>query len=283
MTEFRGQTDQVEKIELPSAIQQVVWTKRIAALGAVVGVDVFTEFVGNGSSIEIELSDNSGKTFGKFKDKISGNHFWAKVKVPDEAKDALFAKVKLSKHGLDAKSNPLLLLTPIEISNLKWDKKEARRGDALKMTADIKGVTDGTETEIQIWEHDSDQAHDLITQFPILVKDSKVEAEWEFEYYEDTDDVPTEEESEKGYNPPEYFFRVKVGGVYADSEKLEFKDWIEFELIGMTGNPLKNVKYELKMADGSTKSGQTDDNGKIMVKDVSPGRYTIEFPEIAPD
>ena len=119
MTEFRGQTDQVEKIELPSAIQQVVWTKRIAAPGAVVGVDVFTEFVGNGSSIEIELSDNSGKTFGKFKDKISGNHFWAKVKVPDEAKDALFAKVKLSKHGLDAKSNPLLLLPPIEISNLK--------------------------------------------------------------------------------------------------------------------------------------------------------------------
>jgi hypothetical protein len=248
-----------------------------------VGLEVLTNYVGNNSEMKIELTDQSGKTFGKYKETINANRFWAKIKVPDDAKDKLFAKVKLPKHGLEAISNPLVILPPIEIKNLEWDKEEARRGDILKMTAEIKSVPDGTEAEIEIWEFDTDGAHDLITKFPVSVKNNKVEAEWEYEYHEDTDEIPTEEESEKGYNPPEYFFRVKVGGIYADSANLEFKDWIEFELIGMSGFPMKNVEYELKLADGTTKSGKTDEDGKILIKDVSPGRYTIEFPEIATD
>ena len=225
--EHQGPTDDVKKIELPSAIQQVLWTKRMAAPGGLVGLEVFTQFVGNNSKMKIEISDQSGKTFDKSKVRINANRFWGKIKVPADAKDALYAKVKLPKHGLEMKSNPLFVLPPIEITNVKWDKKEARRGDVLKLTADIKTVPDGTEAEIEIWEHDADEAHDLITKFPVEVKNNKVEAEWEFEYHEDTDEIPTDEESEKGYNPPEYFFRVKVGEVHADSELLEFKDWIE--------------------------------------------------------
>jgi hypothetical protein len=45
---------------------------------------------------------------------------------------------------------------------LKWDKKEARRGDILKLTADVINLYEGSEVEIRIWEHDSDGAHDLI-------------------------------------------------------------------------------------------------------------------------
>jgi len=246
-----------------------------------VGLEVFTHYVGNNSEMKIEISDQSGKTLGKYKEKINASRFWAKIKVPADAKDALYAKVKLPKHGLEMKSNPLIILPPIEVTNLKWDKKEARRGDVLKLTADVKGVPDGMEAEIEIWEHDADEAHDLITKFPVIIKDSKVETEWEFEYHEDTDEIPTEEESEKGYNPPEYFFRVKLEEVHADSELLEFKDWIDVVLLDGGGNPIPNEKYTVTFADGSKKKGVLDQDGRARIEDVPAGRINVHFMEVA--
>jgi hypothetical protein len=274
------QTDQISKIELASSLQQVYWTKQMVAAGGVVGLEIFTHFVGNGSSLEIELSDQNGKNFGKYKEQISGNRFWTQIKVPTEAKQALYANVKLPKHGLQMKSNPLIILPPVQITNAKWDKKEARRGDILKLTADVKGVQDGTEGEIEIWEHDSDGAHDFIAKFPVFVKNKKVEAEWEYEYHEDTDDIPTSEETEKGYNPPEYFFRLNVGGVSADSGLLEFKDWIQIELIDNEGNPIPNEDYILYLADGSERRGKLNSDGLYRENNIPPGTYIVTFPNL---
>ncbi|MCX6577408.1 MAG: hypothetical protein NTV82_13580 [Candidatus Aminicenantes bacterium] len=282
MSKHQSPTDQIKKVQLPSAIQCVLWTVRRAAPGGSIGLEIYTQFVGNGSKIEIELSDQNGKTFGKYAEKISGNRFWTQIKVPAEAKQALYADVKLPKHGLQMKSNPLIVLPPIEITNAKWDKKEARRGDILKLTADVKGVQDGTEGEIEIWEHDSDDAHDFITKFPVLVKNSKVEADWEYEYFEDTDEIPTEEELKKygnKYNPPEYFFRVKFGELAADSGLLEFKDWIEIELFHESREPISGAKYVIKLADGSEIQGTLDDKGYAKVDGVIPGSYVLNFPE----
>lgn len=246
------------------------------------GLEIITLFVGNGSSIEIELSDQNGKTFGKYKEKISGNCFWTQIKVPTDAKVALYASVKLPKHGLQMKSNPLIILPPIEITNAKWDKKEARRGDILKLTADVKGVHDGTEGAIEIWEYDSDGAHDFITKFPVIVKKNKVEAEWEYEYHEDTDEIPTEEELQNygnHYNPPEYFFRVKVGEIAADSGLLEFKDWIEIELTDSeTGEPFAEEDYILTLPDGQEINGKLNKDGFAQEMDIPPGKCKIVFP-----
>ncbi len=283
MTEQKGPTDEVKKTELASIIQSVLWTEQRAPHGGDVGLEVITQFVGNNSEMKIELVDQSGKTLGKYKEKMCGNRFWAKIKVPDDAKDTLVANVKLPKHGLEATSNPLLVLPPIEITNLKWDKKEARRGDTLKLTADIKGAQEGAEAEIEIWEHDADEAHDFITIIPVVVKDKKVETVWEFEYHEDTDDVPEEGESEKGYFPPEYFFRVKVGGISEDSELLEFKDWIEIELLDEFGSPIPEAEYVVRLADETEIEGKLDKNGYARVEDVVPGPYWIHFPEYEED
>lgn len=280
MNEHQSQTDQVKKIELPSTIQQVVWTKQKASPGGKAGLEIITHYVGSNSEIKIELEDHSGKSFGKYTEKIHGNRFWANIKIPEDAKDALYAKVKLPKHGLELKSNPLIILPKIEITNAKWDKKEARRGDILKLTANIKGVPDGTEAEIEIWEHDADEAHDLITKFPVLVKDQKIETEWEYEYHEDTDEIPTEEESEKGYNPPEYFFRIKVGEVQADSDLLEFRDWIEIMLEDNEGNPVGDEDYILYLPDGNQKKGKLDSKGYAKEDDIPPGRIRVEFPQM---
>jgi hypothetical protein len=280
MPKHQAKTDEIKEIKLPSAIQQVMWTKPQVAIGAQVGLEIFTNYVGNASEVEIELSDGTGKKFGTSKAKISNNYLKLQILLVKDFKELLYAKVKLPKHSLDMKSNPLLILPPVEISNAQWDKKEARRGDMLKLTADVKGAREGSEAEIEIWEHDSDEAHDLITKFPVIVKNNKVESEWEYEYYDDTDDIPTEEETEKGYNPPEYFFKVKVNGAEGKSALLEFKDWIEIELTDDDGEPVPNEKYILHLADGSKKEGTLDDTGRITVEDVPPGAYHVEFPDL---
>jgi len=281
MSEHQGPTDQVEEIKLSSAIQRVLWTDRMVAAGGEAGLEIITQFVGSNSEMKIELVDQSGQSFGKFKDKISANRFWTQIRIPEKAKNALFALVKLPKHGLERKSPPLIVLPPIEITNVKWDKTEARRGDILKLTADIDEVPDDTEAEIEIWEHDEDSAHDLITKFPVKVKDNKVELEWEYEYHEDTDDIPTAEESEKGYNPPEYFFRVIVAGVSADSDRLEFKDYIEIELVDQeTGESFADEEYVLILPDGTERRGNLDEYGRAKEEDIPPGRCRVEFPNL---
>lgn len=280
MSEHKGNTGKINNVKLESSIDRVIWTSGIGCAGAKIGVEVNTHFVGNNSDIKIEISDKSGKVFETVKSKISGNFFWTQITVPEKAKDELYAEVKLSKHGLTKKSNCMYVFPAIEIKNLKWDKKEARRGDILKLTADVTNVYEGAEAEIQIWEHDSDGAHDLITKFTVVVKNKKLEANWEYEYHEDTDDIPTKEDTEKGYNPPEYFFRVNVAGVSADSELLKFKDFIEFKLIDQDGKVVKNAKYNLKLPDGKIKEGKLDQNGYVKIDDVPPGKYKLTFPDI---
>lgn len=280
MTEHQGNTAKVNKIKLESSIDRVVWTSGSGSAGAKVGIEVNTHFVGNNSEIKIDISDKSGKKFDTIKGKMSGNLFWKEITVPDKAKDELYAEAKISKLSLSKKSNPLYLYPPIEIKNIKWDKKEARRGDVLKLTANIKGVADGTEAEIQIWEYDVDGVHDLITKFPTVVKNSKIEADWEYEYHEDTDDIPTKEETEKGYNPPEYFFRVNIAGITADSGLLEFKDWIEIKLVDNEGNPVKDSSYKIILPDGTEKQGKFDSNGFAKIEDIPPGKFKINFDNV---
>jgi hypothetical protein len=280
MSEHKGNTGKSNQVKLESSIDRVIWTSGTGCAGAKAGVEVNTHFVGNNSDIKIEISDKSGKKFDTLKGKITGNKFWKEITVPDKAKHELYAEAKLSKHGLSRKSNPLYLYPQIEIKNLKWDKKEARRCDILKLTADVTNVYEGAEAEIQIWEHDADGAHDLITKFPAVVKNKKIEVDWEYEYHEDTDDIPTAEETEKGYNPPEYFFRVNIAGVSADSGLLEFKDWIEIKLKNQSGSPIPDEEYVLTFPDGSQRKGKVDELGNAIEKDIPPGSCKIDFPNL---
>lgn len=279
MPPHQGNTGETKKIKLESSIQQVYWTCRAAAPGGSVGLEVFTHYVGNNSELKIELTDKSGKNHGTFSDKIHGNHFWAPVKVPASAKEELYATVKLPKHSLSQKSAPLIVLPPVEITNVKWDKKEARRGDVLKLTADVKGVPDGVEAMIEIWEHDADGAHEFITKFPAQVKNKKVEAEWEYQYHEDTDKIPTHDELQpvgKKYSQPEYFFRVKTGEVVGESGLLSFVDWIEIVVKDSQGNAIANRNYTVTFADGRKENGKLDADGHARIQSAPPGTYTLE-------
>ncbi len=279
MSEHKGNTDKVNKVNLTSAVEQVVWSLGAAAVGGKAGIEVYTQFVGNNSEMSIKISDKSGKTFDTIKKKMFGNKFWTEIAVPEKAKDELYAEVKFSKLGIEKKSNSLRLLPPIELKNLKWDKKEAKRGDILKITAEVKRIADGNEAEVQIWEYDADEAHEMITKFPVIIKNQKIETEWEFQYRDDTENIPTEDEAENGYKNPEYFFRISLAGVSKDSELLKFKDYVELKILDENNNPIANEDVTLITPDSKKQNLKTDSDGVLKVEDIPPGKLKIEFPK----
>jgi hypothetical protein len=282
MSTHRGATNETHRIQIASTLERVAWDRRLAAPGARVGLDVRTHFVGNGAQVQVQLRDGAGTTFSTFTEGITAGRLRAAVSVPPEARDTLFADVKLPKHGLQTTSPPLPLTPPITVRDPKWQKDgsaatEARRGDTLTLTATVEGAPDGLEAELVIFEHDSDGAHDLITRFPTRIRTEKIEPEWDFEYHEDTDDVPTAGETETGYQHPEYFFRVDVGGLTAQSDTLKFQDWVAFEVRDAFGNVPEDVTGLVILApDGTELEKSLDADGRVRLEDTLPGVYEVK-------
>jgi hypothetical protein len=287
MYEYKKQTDNVHTITLASTITNAAWGQKVATVGDKVKFFVQTHFVGNGSEIEIEVEDKKGKKVEKLKGQVFGDQYWGSLVIPEKAKEEITFSAKLPKHGLIMKSGTMIVFPLIKVTNMKWGQKEARRGDIVKLSADIDGLPDDAEVMILIYEYDRDGAHDFITKFPCQVKNKKIQAEWEYEYHEDTDEIPTDEEMKKygkKYNPPEYFFVIDVYGQRfgdkQESKLLEFKDWLEIELMDENDNPISKQDYIVTLPNGDTKDGKLDQNGYALIKDIPPGRVAIEFPHL---
>jgi hypothetical protein len=287
---FTKSTDTQHKVTLQSSIIYASWQRGFVHGGSKAGVDIGTCFVGEGAPIKLKAKTEKGKTIGKISDVIRGNHFVGMIPIADSLKfgDVVYFETELPKHGLKEESNHVPAGPPVKVTKMKWDRKEARRGDTVKLTADINGVPDGAEIKVTILEYDADGGHDKIVEIPASVKNKKMELLWEYEYYEDTDEIPTDKELKKygkSYNPPEYFFVIDVDGLIFGAKQesgiLEFKDWIEIELRDSDGDLLPNEDYLLHLPDGQQRKGKSDANGVAIEKDVPPGEVEIEFPRLA--
>lgn len=58
------------------------------------------------------------------------------------------------------------------------------------------------------------------------------------------------------------------------------KTWIEIELKDDDGNPVPNERYRIRLADGSTREGHLDANGRARVDGIEPGTAQVSFPDI---
>lgn len=287
---FNKSTDSDHEIKLDSSLISASWRSGKAVAGDTATFEVLTAFVGEGAPIKIVGKSESGEKLGKIKDTIRNNIYVGKFEIPEdiEEDDMVYFEVKLSKNKLEGESNRIPVFLPVRITNMKWSQEEARRGEIVTLSADVKGLKDHSEVTVTIYEFDRDGAHDKIIELPSKVKDEKVELEWEYEYHEDTDEILTQDELDEydgTYNPPEYFFTVKAGGCEygkkeQDSGILKFKDWLEFKLTDEDGNPLSDEKYVLHLPDGKEREGSLDADGYAKIEDVPPGKVSIEFPDL---
>jgi len=279
---FTKSTDAEHEVKLDSTLVRASWLSGVAIAGQPAKFDVITSFVGNGAKIKITGMSEKGKKLGKISGEINNNVYVDAFLIPEdiEMDDEVYFEVELPKNGLSGESDRIPCIPPIEITNMRWSASEARRGDVLTLSADVEGVRPLTEVTITIYEFDRDGAHDRITELPGTVRNSKIEVQWEYEYHEDIDEIPTEEELQqygRNYNPPEYFFTIKLGDVEYGREQesglLTFKDWIEIRVLNYSGNE----SYILHLADGSERRGTFGEDGTAREEDVPPGRCSIEI------
>lgn len=286
---FTKSTDSEHKVTLDSELISVTWTCGLAIGGQSAAFTVQTEMVGEGAPIKVKGKSEKGKNLGRLSGVVRRNSFSGAFDIPEDIElgDKVFFEVKLSKNSLEGESEHIPAYPPIRVSNLKWSAQEARRGDTLTLSADVKGLPNEAELAIVIYEHDQDGVHDRITELPTRVDNEKIELSWEYEYHEDTDEIATQEELDSygsSYNPPEYFFTLKIEdtefGVDQESGLLVFKDWIEISLVGKDGTPIGEADYVLTLPDGQTRDGTLDGAGHAREENVPPGEVRIEFPNL---
>ncbi len=286
-TKFNKSTDSQHQEKLESTLLSALWRGGIAIAGESAEFEILTSFVGQGAEVKATGKSENGKKLGKVSGQMKNNKFIGTFKIPDDIKrdDPIFFEVDLSKDGISGESNHIPVL-PIKVSNMKWSAKEVRRGDFLKLTADVKGCYDGMEITVTIYEYDKNNVHDKIIDIPAEINDEKLELNWEYQYFDDTGQIPTDAEMKNyggKYSPPEYFFTLNIAGVEfgkkQESGLLTFKDSYETQLVDRDGQPIPDRDYELVLPDGSKSKGKTDKEGKIFIDDVPPGNITIEFPE----
>lgn len=63
-------------------------------------------------------------------------------------------------------------------------------------------------------------------------------------------------------------------------EPEEVLTFVAFRLLDLAGDPLPDVRYELELADGSTREGTTDSDGLVRHDDIVAGSCTLTFPDL---
>ncbi len=277
---FSKSVDTEHEVKLDSTLVYANWTSSAAVAGGKAAFEIGTSFVGDGAKIEVVGKSVNGTSLGKVSGKIGANSFSGELNVPEDIDkdDEVYFEVKLSANGLSGKSTNIPAIPKVKVKKLEWGQAEAKRGDIVSLKAEFEGVRNGTEVIFKILEYDADSAHDRITELGSEVVNQKAEVKWEYEYHEDTDDIPTQDELDPyggSYAFPEYFFTITIScqtfGKAQESGLLRFKDHLELTFINDKGEPMANAKYKLLLADGSEKSGNLDSDGKALIHSLPPG------------
>ena len=69
----------------------------------------------------------------------------------------------------------------------------------------------------------------------------------------------------------------KQGAAAGTSKELT---WVEIQLLDTGGKPVTGVAFEIKLADGTLKSGKTDELGGARFEQIVPGQCEVKFPEL---
>ncbi len=286
MPSFTKPTDTAHKIKLESHLIYALWTYKRAHAGQEAELEVKTSLVGNGAKIKITCKNENGKNLDKVEGVVFNNKFNGKVLIPDNVKpdDMVFFEAELPKHGLKGESNSIPARPAIKVTKLQWDRKEVKRQDVVTLTCQFQsGVEDGDDATVLIYEHNPNSCDIKVVSISTVIKNNKIEMQWEFDYQDDTKLIPTDGEMQpyqKNYANPQFYFVVMVDGVRIGEKResglMKFKDWVRFILRDPLGKPMANAKFTLLLPDGTQKNGTTDNNGVGQEAIIAPGPHIVK-------
>lgn len=163
-----------------------------------------------------------------------------------------------------------------DVTAAYWGSPYLRRGEAARLRGHTVGFGDGTAASFLVYRYDPDGGHAFVTRLSGSVAKNRAEAEWTFEYEGDVDDLPDMVDGDESYDPPEYYFELKVGGKSARSGLIEFVDSIEIELPEEDKETFADLDFVAHFADGTSLRGRFE-NGRVELRDIPPGKVHWEL------
>lgn len=223
--------------------------------------------IGEVKKLDVKVTDKGGFP-------VTGLRY--KVKAPDGEESEGNLAGKIQRVGQDGNYDIELQ----GITKCEWSAKSARDGEKVKMKVEAAGVEDKAGAIIQVWCRDMNRPDRIVKEFSdVKVSSGKAEAEWQYEYPEN---VPREQqEADRKYSLPKFYFVAKIGNLVARSKLLDYKDFIELSITDEEGNPRADEEYKVILSHGVIKTGKLDSNGYAKIEKVPPGPWSVQFPKRA--
>ena len=131
------------------------------------------------------------------------------LKCPDGTVRAggLMGGVKMS--GIDPGTYEISLHA---ITKAGWSMAKAKIGQRVKLTAETTGIKSGEKATLEIMVRDSNFADQRLTTLPAVVKDDKIESEWELIVDEEFLKIQESKLKIGRYSAPKYYFVARTAG-----------------------------------------------------------------------
>jgi flavodoxin len=153
-----------------------------------------------------------------------------------------------------------------EFKNLYWldggnETSRTLFGHDILIRGEAENIKDGTLVDLEIWEYNENENHDLIKRVKTRVSGGMIEYTWKAEFNEDDIKQCMYELENEGYTYPKCFFTIGYMNYKSNnSQILNVYDWVRRQFIE-NGKILRNTKYVLVWWDNTDRRGTTDENG----------------------
>jgi len=166
------------------------------------------------------------------------------------------------------------------ITEAKWSQPSARDGETIQIKVSLDGIEDGTPAKIEIHERNLNTPDNLLQ----IIEDAEVsggaiEVDWAYEYVDEEFAEEGRDEERPRFYSPSFFFKVRVAGCEAQSDLLEYRDFIEVYLKNDEEDAIADAEYLVFLSNGEVRSGQLDGDGYAKIEQVPPGPWSVEFPD----
>ena len=154
----------------------------------------------------------------------------------------------------------------------------------MEVNVEVKaeGVSEGTEARIDFLQKLGEHRISKWVSIPTQVTAGKIVMTWIFDYRKATKALSSKKEKEmtaEEYKAPKIYFEAHCLGLILKGPEVDFLDWVRIELLGEDGLPMVQRKIRLVFPDGKSQNAETDETGNVLVEDVPPGQFTVEWVE----
>lgn len=282
MPVYHGQTNELLRIPLPSAILQARWLAEAAALGGKVWAEVRTRFVADGSDIEFKAADGFGNPLGTFQAKVVAQTARALIPLDrDNATGRMFFEASLPKHGLRQASGPLTVCPPLRLKPRILEKDGGMAaalsaGKTYRLEAEAGGAPEGMPGELVLWVVGLRGRRPRFAK-SLKVKGGKLAVLWQASL-PDEGANPVQAELDPGaetYQDLSFVLEARCLGVAAETGALPFETVIDFDF-GPASDAVESREVEFLLPDGSPVTKPVPRDGCVSLAKPKTGEVRVK-------